>query len=266
MTRVLPRTNFHSSKLIRYLADLAIVDAAEPGDAFAEKLGLWVHFTDAIILSALHDDSIANSRKMHSEAQAAARVAVGVEFEFDRIRLSLVNSITKSCSPNLGKTHIELPVPKLELPMDLAAAYAPYRRFYDAHQRDMELSIQPLRVNVREALAKASPKLKKLAGLDAAFESILRDRESKLLSTVPGLLKKRFEQLFKAHQQIFIDTQQADNPACWTQAGAWLARFHNELQTLLLAELEFRLQPTVGLIEALIEAVNNEKNNEKSNE
>lgn len=264
MTRVLPRTNFHSSQLIRCLADLAIVDAAEPGSTFAEKLGLWVHFTDAIILSALHGDSIARPSRTHSEAQSSARAAVGAEF--DRIRDNLVNSITRSCSPNSGKTAIKLPVPQLELPMDLAAAYAPYRRFYDAHQRDMELSIQPLRVNVREALAKVSPPLKKLADLDAVFETILRDREGKLLSTVPGLLKKRFEHLFKAHQQSLIDTRQADNPAGWTQTGAWLARFCSELQTLLLAELAFRLQPTVGLIEALIEPpiepVNNENHNE----
>ena len=33
--------------------------------------------------------------------------------------------------------------------------------------------------------------------------------------------------------------------------GAWLSRFCNELQTVLLAELDVRLQPTVGLIEAL---------------
>jgi hypothetical protein len=243
MTRVLPRTNFHSSKLIRCLADLDIVNAALPGNIFAEKLGLWVHFTDAIILSALHADTIASPPRMHSDAQAAARADINVEF--DRIRLSLVNSIAKSCSPNSGKTPIELPVP-----MDITAAYAPYRRLYDAHQRDMELRIHPLRVNVREALAKASPALRKLAGLDAAFAAILRDRESKLLATVPGLLKKRFEQLFKTHQQTLVDARQADNPACRSQAGPWLARFCNELQTLLLAELEFRLQPTVGLIEA----------------
>ncbi|RJG01029.1 DUF3348 domain-containing protein [Noviherbaspirillum sedimenti] len=249
MARVLPRTNFHSSKLIRCLADMAMVDAVEPGNAFAEKLGLWVHFTDAIILSAVHNDSIAGLPKMHSEAQSAACVAVGVEF--DRIRGSLVNAITKSCSPNLGKSHNELPVPQLALPMDLAAAVVPYRRFYEAHQRDMELRIHPLRVNVREALAKASPTLKKLADLDAAFEGILRERESKLLSTVPGLLKKRFEQLFKEHQQKLVDTQQADNPAGWMQAGGWLARFCNELQTLLLAEVELRLQPAMGLIEAI---------------
>ena len=252
MTRVLPHTNFHSSKFLRCLADLAIVDAVESGNAFAEKLGLWIHFTDAITLSAVHNDSIASSPKMEPEAQCSARVAADIEF--DRIQANMINSIMKSCSPNSGKTHskthIKLPEPVLELPMDLAAAYAPFRRFYEAHQRDMELSIAPLRKNVREALAKVSPKLKKLAELDAMLEKILRDRESKLLSKVPVLLKKRFEQLFKAHQQKLVDTQQADNPAAWTQAGGWLARFCNDMQTLLLAEVELRLQPTMGLIEA----------------
>lgn len=260
MTRVLPRTNFHSSQLIRCLADLAMVDAVEPGNAFAEKLGLWVHFTDAIVLSAVHNDSHASLSKMHSGAQSVARAAAVAEF--DRVRLGLANSIRESCSPNFGRAHITLPVPALELPLDLAAAYVPYRRFYEAHQRDMELRIPPLRVNVREALAKAGPRLRKLAELDVAFEEILRDREKKLLSTVPGLLNKRFQQLFKAHQQKLVDTQQADDPAGWTQAEAWLTRFCNELQMLLLAELALRLQPTEGLIEALIASSNNETHNE----
>jgi hypothetical protein len=156
----------------------------------------------------------------------------------------------KSCSPNSGKAHISLPAPNLALPMDFAAAYAPYRRLYEAHQREMELSIQPLRVNVREAVAKASPSLKKLADLDETLEKILRDRESKLLWKVPVLLRKRFEQLFKEHQQKLADAQQADNPAGWAQAGGWLARFCNDMQMVLLAEVELRLQPTMGLIEA----------------
>lgn len=248
MTRVLPRTNLHSSKLIRCLAELAIVDAVDPGNAFAEQLGLWIHFADAIALSAVHSDSAAGSPKIQPEAQAVAHAAAGAEF--DRIQALLVNAIMKSCSPNPGKTHIKLPTPTLELPMDIAAAYVPYRRFYEAHQRDMELSIQPLRVNVREALAKTSPRLKKLAELDATLEKILRDRESKLLAKVPVLLRKRFEQLCKAHRQKLVDTQQADNPAGWTHAGGWLARFCNDMQMLLLAELELRLQPAMGLLEA----------------
>jgi len=248
MTRALQRTNFHSSKLIRCLADLAVVDAVEPGNAFAEKLGLWIHFTDAITLSAVHNDNIASQPKIQPEVQFVAHANATIEF--DRVQASLVNSIMKSYSPNQGKTDIELPTPTLELPMDLAAAYMPYLRFYEAHQRDMELRVQALRINVREALAKATPKLKQLAGLDATLEKILCDRESKLLSKVPVLLKKRFEQLFQTHQQTLVDTQQADNPASWMQTGGWLARFCNDMQMLLLAEVELRLQPTVGLIEA----------------
>lgn len=267
MARALPRTNFHSSELMRRLTDLALVDAVEPGNAFAEKLGQWVHFTDAITLSDVHNGSMANTPKTQSDAWSAAHDAARAEF--DRVRTGLVNSIKKSCSPKPGKTgkaHIELPVPKLELPLDLAAAYVPYRRFYDAHQRDMEMSIEPLRVNVREALANASPTLKKLADMDAVFERVLRDRESKLLSTVPKLLKKRFEQLFKTHQQVLADAGQADNPAGWMQAEAWLARFCNELQSLLLAELELRLQPTVGLMEAFSESLSEVHNSENHNE
>ncbi len=260
MTRVLPRTNLHSSTLIRCLAELAIVDTAPSGTPFAEKLGGWVHFTDAILLSSVHHDSMASPAQLQPEAQSAARAAVGAEF--DRTRVGLVNAITKSFSPRPGNAHLALPPPPLVLPMDLAAAYLPYRRFYEAHQRDMEMRIQPLRVNLREALATVSPTLKKLADLDSAFEVILCEREKKLLSTVPGLLKKRFEELFGAHQQRLAETRHPDNPAGWMQAQAWLARFCNELQTLLLAELEFRLQPTVGLIEALTESLNNESHNE----
>ncbi|QDZ27123.1 DUF3348 domain-containing protein [Noviherbaspirillum sp. UKPF54] len=246
MTRVLPRTSFHSSKLVRCLADLAIVDTADPGNAFAEKLGQWIHFADAIALSAVHNDGRATPPGLRPDAQAAARAGT----EFDRIRALLAESIAKSCSPNPGKSHIKLPEPRLELPMDFAAAYAPYRRFYEAHQRDMELSIQPLRTNVRAELAKASPRLGKLAELDATLEKILRDRESKLLAKVPVLLKKRFEQLFTAHQQRLADTRQDDNPAGWTHAGGWLERFRADMQMLLLAELELRLQPAMGLVEA----------------
>lgn len=252
MTRVLPRTHFHSSKLVRCLADLAIVDTVDSGDAFAEQLGQWIHFADAITLSAVHNDSSASLARMRpkiqAEEQAVAHAATGAQL--DRIQALLLNSIMKSCSPNSGKTHIKLPTPEFELPLNLTSAYVPYRRFYETHQRDMELSIQPLRVNVREAVAKVSPRLRKLAELDAALEKILRDRESKLLLKVPVLLKKRFEQLFKEHQRRLVDTQQADNPAGWTQAGGWLTRFCNDMQMLLLAELELRLQPTMGLIEA----------------
>jgi len=256
MTRVLPRTNFHSSKLIRCLADLTILDAVGPVHSFAEKVGLWIHFTDAITLSAVLNEGSAKRAEVAFEMPLPVpaegqRVPHGaIAAEFDRVQSGLISSIISSCTPHLGKSHIELPKPDLELPLEVAAAYAPYRWFQDAHQRDMEFRIHPLRVNVRAALARASPRLRKLAELDAMFERILGDREHHLLSKVPILLEKRFVQLFKAHQQRLVEPQ-VDNPADWMQAGAWLARFCSDMQTVLLAESELRLQPTVGLIEAL---------------
>lgn len=256
MTRALTRTNFHSSKLIRCLADFTLVDTVEQEDAFAEKLGLWVHFADAITLSAVHNDSAALLPAMLPESVIS--LAAAMASEFDRMQAGMTNSIVTSCSPKSGKSQIKLPVPVLELPMDVAAAYAPYRWFYDAHQRDMEITLQPLRVKVRNALAKVSPGLKKLADLDAALDVILRERESKLLSKIPVLLKKRFEQLFREHQQNLVDIRQMDDPKTWIQPAGWLALFCNDVQSLLLSELELRLQPTVGLIEALDYKINNE--------
>jgi hypothetical protein len=115
----------------------------------------------------------------------------------------------------------------------------------------MELHVAPLRVRVRNALKQVSPALKKLADLDAALESILHERESKLLSKIPVLLKKHFEQLFRAHEQNQLDSGQQDIPATWVQPAGWLAQFCSDMQTLLLSELALRLQPTIGLIEAL---------------
>ena len=246
MTRALTRTPLHSSTLTRVLSDLAVLEAAEPGAAFAQKLGLWLDFNDAITLCAAHN---ASAPVTLSGEASVAKTAMGDELA--RTRAALVNSITKPALPSAGRTRITLPSPKPGVSMEEATAYEPYRRYYAAHQRDMETGIRLLRAQAREALAKASPALGQLAALDAVLDGILGARESKLLATVPLLLEQRFAQLLKAHQQKLADAQSEDNPALWMKTGAWLARFCHEMQTVLLAELDVRLLPTVGLIEAL---------------
>lgn len=231
MTRALTRTNFHSSRLIRVLSDLAVVDAVEPGTAFAEKLGLWLNLRDAITLHAALNESSASQPLAPLGVKSVTLVAIGDEFA--RVRTGLVNSITQSCPSSPG------------------ADYEPYRRYHAAQQRAMEASVRPLRASVRAVLAEASPALKTLADLDATFDAMVCEREGKLLATVPALLKRRFEQLRQAHLQMLVDTQQADDSALSATPGAWAARFRDEMQTALLAELDLRLQPTLGLMEAL---------------
>ena len=245
MTRALTRTPFHSSPLIRILADLALLEAVESGGAFAEKLGLWVAFRDAISLSAA---LTASPPVTPSGARPVSPDAVRAEF--DRVRASLVAAMTKTSAPSAGRARTELPAPSLDEPLEVATGYEAYRRYYLAHQRDMEAGIRSLRVRVRGVLLKASPALRQLATLDAALDGILAERESKLLATIPSLLEQRFGQLLKVHQQALAETPPTDSPDLGVNAVGWLTRFRHEFQTVLLAELDVRLQPTLGLVEA----------------
>jgi hypothetical protein len=170
-----------------------------------------------------------------------------------------MTSITGSCLPGIGEARTILAAQPASFGIESAPAYEPYRRYYLAHQGEMELSVRSLRSHVRQTLSKASATLKQLAALDAALDKILCARERQLLSTATLLLEKRFGQLHRAHQQQLAETPQADDPDAWMQPGGWLASFCKELQGLLLAELDLRLQPTLGLIETF----SNERNRHK---
>ena len=75
-------------------------------------------------------------------------------------------------------------------------------------------------------------------GPSSEVRSPLLDAEGNrtLLGTVPDLLQPRFEQLLSA-------APESPDPA--------LAQFKTEVCDLLLAEVDIRLLPTVGLIEAI---------------
>ena len=223
------------------------MDAHAPGAAFAEKLGQWIDIAGAIALRTTHtagtDAAAAVSAAQPSHAALAAHVA--------KVRAAVEATLGAAMTPGQSKGRNSLPLPKADLPVELAAAFEPYRRFYLAQQREMDLKTVPLRAKVREALATATPALRQLAAMDAALGQILADRESRLLATVPNQLEKRFKQLRSAHLHTLEQTQQDDQIAHWMKPGAWLARFCQELHSVLLAELDVRLQPTLGLLEAL---------------
>jgi hypothetical protein len=225
------------------------VEAQAPGMAFAESLGLWVDYTDAIALYSVNNASHTAAVEPSVNPPDLGRADLAEDFA--RIRASLEQAITRTAAPKRGQSGIEMPQPNADTPADLTGAYEPYRRYYLAHQRDMDVSVPPLRARVREELALASPALQQLAALDGALDGILNEREARLLATLPLLMKKRFAHLRQQHAQALADTQQVDRPDQWMQAGAWLARFCHELQTVLLAELDLRLQPAIGLLEAL---------------
>lgn len=244
MARGSPRTSFDSSRLIRALSDLVSTDAAPPRQSFADRLGQWLDFADAIALfSALNGSTDAAGGPATAEHPA-------LRDEFARVRGALLDSINTDGVLTPGKARIRLPAPAWHASTPGAADYLPYHRYYLAHQRDMGAAIAPLRASVRAGLAQRAPALRQLAALDGVLDQALAPRERSLLATVPQLLGRRFEQLHQAHRNALTTP---DDPARWLQPGAWLHTFCQDMRAVLLAELELRLQPVAGLLEALNE-------------
>ncbi|MFC5520742.1 DUF3348 domain-containing protein [Polaromonas jejuensis] len=234
------RRIFSGSRFVRLLSDWASVEVDASRQDFAERLGEWLGVFDAITLHAAHQSINTVDEKKPSDAPLARTFAL--EEEFQRVRTALVKAITAGgAAPASGKL-VRNPVPQPEAATETDAGYAPYHQRYLDQQRQMALRIDALRAYVRQALTKLSPQLGQLASFDTVMEQMLGGREQKLLSSVPVLLERRFEHLRKTHQLGLDAAQQQDV-------------FGKEMQEVLLAELEVRLQPVVGLIEAFSKEV-----------
>lgn len=256
MTRAAPRTHLHSSSLVRQLADLASADLPASRRSFAEQLAGWLDVQDAITLSAaLHPGA---GRIAPAEAAAAplptppTASASDPAAELAQVRDALRAAILSEGARQSGRTRLKLPTLDTAEPLDELDQFALYQRYYVAHQRDMDTRIAALRAGVRAAIAGQAP-LRPLALLDAALDKTLVERERNLLAAVPLLLEKRFVQLRAEHRQRVATAAGSpadDERVRWLQPGGWLARFCGELQQLLLAELDLRLQPVRGLVDA----------------
>lgn len=219
MAPSLPRSGFTSSPFLRRLAQLSGSPTAVAPQTFAERLSPWLDWTDAIALSAaLGDTSLAPPV---ATGQVSGAPALAVQQALDRLRSEIAQAVADDSLFGHAAP-----------PPDEAADLAACRRQYAAQQRLMAERIGPLRARVRAVLARQSPALARLAALDQVMHEALDARERHLLAKVPQMLVHRFERA------------RTGPPAAW-------AAFCLDLQQLLLAELEIRLQPLEGMMEAL---------------
>jgi hypothetical protein len=253
--RAISRNGLNSSRLVRLLAEMASADpvsVAASKQSFAEKLGLWLDWPDAIALAAALTRDPAAGSLMHRSAGDA--VATGAVEAFFRVRAELANAIADDGVFNTGRPLAKRPPPAsgaarrgppqpLPSPAPEPSAgplpdhdFSPYRRAYVSHQRAMAAAIGPLRSRVRAGLSSLNPALGQLAALDAVLDDALAARERHLLARVPGLLEKHFARGCKAPQVPTADG---------------LAGVCQDMQGVLLAELDIRLQPIAGLLEAM---------------
>lgn len=181
----------------------------------AARLADWLAWTDAIALSAVLHQPQDPAPALANPADSAPLAAALHKLHATQSRLIADTVRAQAASP------------------DADTDFAPCRRACQARQRAMAAAIGPLRSRLREALAASTPALARLAALDAVLDTALAERERHLLG---GVVDRIEAQYLQARRRA---------------APGWLAGFHQDLQTALLAELDLRLQPARGLLDAL---------------
>jgi hypothetical protein len=229
-----------SSKLVRVLSDLDVAaGAASPGQ-FTGRLAQLIDFNDSISISNAHANVSTADFEPSGESPRVLRE------DFLRARSAMLQGVMRSFSPQSAAVRIRLPEPTPQAPQDPVTAYEPYQRFYAAHQRQIDLSSRKLQTQVRKTAAGLSPQLARLAALDSALGDPLGSWSRQCFAAAPSLLGKRFIQL---HRQC---CPAAGEPGSWPLL---LQDFCTEMRESLLAEIDARLLPVLGLIEAVNEQI-----------
>jgi len=208
-----PNPDVAGSELIRLLARLAGAPPTRTGLAFAERLGHWLSWSDAISLSAALNAGPSRSSPERSRGRG------GEEADFQRVRAGLEASIAAGTRERASS------------PTD----FGPHRRHCIAQQQAMHGAVSSLRQRLRDALSRRSPALARLAAIDAVMDQTLTAHERSLLGLVPLRLETYFERLQRARDN---DTN-------------WLETFRDDMNLVLRAELAHRLLPAQGLLDTL---------------
>jgi hypothetical protein len=121
-----------------------------------------------------------------------------------------------------------------------AADFLPYHRYYLAHQRDMAPPS-------RRCAPACEPRWPPVAGAPqlAALDGVL----DQALAPASAPARHRAPAAGGVSSNCTRRTGRPPEPATtrpWLQPGGWLATFCQDMQAVLLAELDLRLQPVAG--------------------
>lgn len=221
--------NGSEAALLRRLG-VAATPAAAPRQDLAERLARSLDLNGAVRLHAALQPPAASSRAARGDTAArghTAALAQALGRELDSLRTSLAAAVAAGAAR------------AADLSRDLAdagpgAGTGAWRQQHSLLQHQMETRIAALRERARQSLRQASPRLRRLADLDATLEAVLADTERRALAGAPALLARQLGGAVKAAGQP---------DGAWDGADAWCAA--------LQAEIETRLAPVSGLCEAL---------------
>ncbi len=229
MKQELVRTGLDGSALVGLLAQLALIDRPAAAPSLVEGLGRWLGWKEAIPLSAVLQQAAPGMAATVPASRATSRATGATE-----------SANAEMLCQRLARVQSDLAQAILadrDTVREDGNDFLPFRRRCLNLQHAMAAAVAPLRDQLRATVAQQSPAMAQLAALDAVMAQTLAPREQVLLALLPVLLEKHFLQLRSAPLQ-------ADQ-------NRWLDTFRHDMHQLLLAELSLRLQPSLGLLEAL---------------
>jgi hypothetical protein len=244
MVQAPQRTSVRGPTFIRLLARLTDVDVPSSRQSLSDRLGQWLDWTHAVVLSTALDG------KPSATGSDVPTFGSAEENECTRVRTSLANAIAADRAFATTTQRGADPAFAEEGGMNEAVDYSVFRQRYLAIQRKIQAATGNLRGRLRDTLAGRTADMARLAAVDAAMERALSPREQTLLASVPALLGEHFERLRQAEQETLAEAQASQDISA-IAPGAWLDVFRMDVQNVLLAELDVRFQPVEGLLAAL---------------
>ncbi|WP_029652559.1 DUF3348 family protein [Marinobacter daepoensis] len=209
----------HTPDLLRQLASSGARDATDSLPCFGERLSRLFGLGDTMTLDA----AIAFRTRQPGMPQDA--MADRLTGELATLRQALVRRIQA-----YGE----------ELDAEGESSSEQALNAWLALQRKVAANSRQLRDKVRKAMKDQGQTLARLAALDEVFDHTMAGYTAQSFSYIPRVLEQRFE-----------------NPQ--TASGQTTDGFHRyceEARSLLLAELDVRLEPVLGLLEACHHEVN----------
>ena len=220
------------SRLVGMICDLTDLNLNTYDYNLAERLGSFLGVSGSMNLAR----GIKNLPSSGSGIKGGSSHAVIEEFLDSRERLvkQLIDSFSSS------DVHNSVPSEANGVRREALYTFTPFQRFYTAKQVEMGVAVKHLRDFLRRDMSIMSVKMQRLSQMDLIFDENLEGHIRKQFNIVPKALEHYFYASVSASDKEFdLDT--------------FLPEFYLTMRDLLLAELDARMQPLIGLVEALQE-------------
>ncbi|MFK7732922.1 MAG: DUF3348 family protein [Pseudomonadales bacterium] len=223
--------DYRGSQMIRFLDELQITDEPVSPERFSGRLAELIDLSQSVKISIAHTAMSRMEFEPFDNSFDTARD------EVMRVHADTVDIIVKAFTDHTGSTRLKAPKPERLNNESQKAAIKPFLSFYAYYQRMLDSKLNTLREYIRNSASGLSVKLAQLAKLDEVLADTLGAHERKSFAQVPILLERRFSEQLQRSQVGQLEELHTS--------------FCRDLQALLLAELEVRMLPVLGLIESI---------------